>query len=163
LGPAVGRPISPTGTDITGIAYIPLEFFEFTGRTKVWKEGLELFTESPILGYGFQADRLLLGAHAHNSMVHSLLQTGLLGTIPFFAAIFLGWGLLIQTLRRLNRLAAVHKTLVIQTAGILTFLSVRSFAESTGAFFGVDWLILGPLLLYITIINSAAGRESASP
>ncbi|MCH8256721.1 MAG: O-antigen ligase family protein [Proteobacteria bacterium] len=129
-----------------------------TGRTVVWAEGLRLFKESPLLGYGFHADRLLLEAHAHNILIHALIQTGLMGTIPIIAALLLGWFLLLKNLRNLNRLPAGHKILVIQTAGILAYLSVRAVSESTGAFFGVDWLILGPLLLYVRVIDSASAR-----
>ena len=149
----------PGGTNIPGIGRVPPKFFEFTGRTKVWRQGLGLFTESPLLGYGFHADRLLLGTHAHNSLVHSLIQTGLLGAIPFMAALLLGWILLFKSLRKLKHLAVAHKILVIQIAGIFAFLSIRTVTESTGAFFGVDWIILGPLLLYVGVLDSAGARS----
>jgi O-antigen ligase len=140
------------------LGIIPENFFEFTGRTAVWKEGWSLFKESPVLGYGFQADRLLLGTHMHNAFLQSLVQTGLLGTIPFLAALIFGWGLLIKALRNLNRFSVEHKHLVIQTAGILVFFSIRSFPESTGAFFGIDWLLLAPLLLYLTLVDHAGAE-----
>ena len=92
----------------------------------------------------------------HNSVLHAMIQTGLLGTIPFVGAILWAWYLLIATLRRLDRLGPMQKTTVIQAAGMLIFLSLRSLSESTGAFFGVDWLLLGPLLLYLQLVNSAA-------
>ena len=149
----------PGGTNIPGIGRVPPKFFEFTGRTKVWRQALDLFTDSPLLGYGFHADRLLLGTHAHNSLVHSLIQTGLLGAIPFMAALLLGWILLFRSLRQLNQLAVAHKILVIQIAGIFAFLSIRTVTESTGAFFGVDWIILGPLLLYVGVLDSAGARS----
>ena len=133
---------------------IPAGFFGFSGRRVVWEKGLDLLGESPLLGYGFQADRLLLGTHAHNSLIQSLVQSGVLGTIPFVAAMLLGWFLLLVSLQRISRLAALHRTLVIQTAGIMVFLSIRAITESTGAFFSVDWLILAPHLLYIQVLNS---------
>ena len=125
----------------------------------MWRQALDLFTDSPLLGYGFHADRLLLGTHAHNSLVHSLIQTGLLGAIPFMAALLLGWILLFKALRQLKHLAVAHKILVIQIAGIFAFLSIRTVTESTGAFFGVDWIILGPLLLYVGVLDSAGARS----
>jgi len=133
-------------------------FGTLTGRTVVWAEGIRLIKQSPLLGYGFHADRLLLGTHAHNSLIHALMQTGLIGTLPFMAALLLGWFLLLKSLRNLNRLAAVHKGLLIQSAGVLAFLSVRAVFESTGAFFGVDWLILAPLLLYVKVVDPASAR-----
>ena len=117
-----------------------------------------MIKESPILGYGFQGDRLLLGTHMHNSVLHSLFQTGIMGVIPFVAALGLGWFLLIVVLRKLGSLPPVHKHLVIQVAGILVFLSLRSLTESTGAFFGVDWLLLAPLLLYLQVVSRSLRR-----
>lgn len=140
--------------NITNVDRIPPGFFGFSGRTEIWSKGLEVFGESPLLGRGFHADRLLLKTHAHNSIIQALVQTGLLGTLPLIAGLILGWVLLLKSLQNLTRFSAFHKTMVIQTAGVLAFLSVRSITESTGAFFSVDWLILAPHLLYVQIINS---------
>lgn len=145
-----------------GSRRIRAEFFEFTGRSAVWAEALRLVRDSPVLGYGFHADRLLLGTHAHNAVVHSLLQTAVAGTIPFLGALLFGWLSLIRVARRLNSLPTSHKHLVIQSGGILAFLSMRTFPESTGAFFGVDWLILAPLLLYLHLVSSE-GAMTPSP
>jgi len=143
---------------------VPKHFFNFSGRTGVWKEGLRLFSDSPVLGYGFHADRLLLGTHAHNSFVHSLMQTGVLGTIPFVVGLILAWVLLLRAGLNLYRFSQNNKALFIQATGVLVFLSVRSVYESTGAFFGVDWLLLGPLLIYLQAVNSSrAQNDIGSP
>ncbi|MCI0895372.1 MAG: O-antigen ligase family protein, partial [Chloroflexi bacterium] len=131
-------------------------FFTLTGRTAVWAQGWQLLKLSPLFGFGFHADRLLLdGQHMHNAVMHALVQTGLIGTIPFVGAFLWGWILLFKALRNLARLPAVHKQLVIQAGGVLAFLSLRAIPESTGAFFGVDWLLLAPLLLYLQVVNYA--------
>ena len=150
------------GVDIPVLGRIPSGFFSFSGRRQVWRQGLDLFTESPLLGYGFHADRLLLGTHAHNSLVHSLLQTGVVGTIPFAAGMFLAWALLIRGGINLSRFSQDHRPLFIQVAGMLAFLSIRSITESTGAFFGVDWLLLGPILLYLQVLNSGLARTEVT-
>ena len=99
----------------------------------------------------------------HNAVLHALVQTGLIGTIPFVGAYLWGWVLLFKALRNPARLPAVHKQLVIQAGGVLAFLSLRAIPESTGAFFGVDWLLLGPLLLYLQVVNYAhTGREATA-
>jgi len=143
--------VSMTGVPTPGL---------FTNRTDVWRQGIKILGESPILGYGFHADRLILKAHVHNSLVHALVQTGLLGTIPYVAALLIGWFLLLNLVRKINQTLEASKTLIIQTAGILTFLTIRMIPESTGAFFSVDWLILAPLLLYLQVANSASHEES---
>jgi O-antigen ligase len=139
-------------------------FFKFTGRTAVWAEGLRLFKDSPLIGFGFHADRLLLGTHMHNSVLHALLQAGLIGAMPFVAAVIFAWALFIRIVRKLDLMAGAHKHLVIQCGGVLAFLTMRSFPESSGAFFGVDWLILAPVMFYLQVVNNerqASAGESA--
>lgn len=145
------KPLSPstTATDLR----LPENFFKLTGRTEVWKAGIDQFLETPILGIGFNADRLALGAHMHNSYLQALIQTGLLGSIPFVTAIIYTWILLWQLVRNINEFPPARKHMVIQSAGVLAFLSVRTITESTGAFFGVDWLLLAPIFLYLQIVR----------
>ena len=128
-------------------------FLNLTGRTSVWSDGFELFKEQPILGRGFHADRLLLGTHMHNTFMHALIQTGLAGTIPLVVALLFGWVLLINVLRNRASLPGIHRHLIIQVAGVMIFFSFRAIPESTGAFFGVDWLFLAPILVYLQVLN----------
>ena len=129
-----------------------------TGRVPVWKEGLRLFKESPALGRGFHADRLLLGTHMHNAYMHALLQTGILGIMPFVGALLLGWVLLIKLLITRATLPQAQKHQIVIVAGIMVFLTVRTITESTGAFFGVDWFLLAPLLLYLQQVGMPNGN-----
>lgn len=128
-------------------------FLQFSGRTAVWVEGWRLVKNSPLIGFGFHADRLLLGTHMHNSVLHALLQAGLVGAILFVAAMMLAWILFFRIIIKPALLSGAQRHLVIQCGGILAFLTVRSLPESTGAFFGVDWLILAPILLYLQLVN----------
>ena len=165
-GPEAGSVSEPSKVEINGKARVepPAKSprrrgsITLTGRTEVWAEGLRLYTESPVLGYGFQADRLLLGAHMHNSYIHALLQAGGLGIVPFVAALLMAWVLLLNLVRNRARLPTVHRHLLIQVVGIAIFLSARTITESTGAFFGVDWLLLAPLLMYLQVLSRAVGK-----
>ena len=155
MGPAKEVPVVSTG--LTGepeLDLIPEEFYTFSGRQAVWSDGWDLFKKSPYWGYGFHADRLLLGTHMHNSIMHAILQAGLLGAIPFVFAIVFAWILLLRLVVKLPALASSDKQLVIQCAGVLAFFTLRSFPESTGAFFGVDWLIIAVMLFYLQLVNS---------
>ena len=134
-------------------------FLTGTGRTNIWEAGWKFIEDSPLIGYGFQADRLVLGTHMHNATLHALIQTGFLGAIPFVCAVLWAWFILIKTLRNIDRLSPANKTVLVQVAGMLVFLSVRSLPESTGAFFGIDWLLLGPLLLYLRMIDTADAKS----
>mgnify|MGYP007027274419 FL=1 len=91
--------------------------------------------------------------------MHSMIQTGVIGTLPFLAAMAYGWLLMLKIIFALGRLPAGQKQLAIQTAGILVFLSIRAVFESTGAFFGIDWLLLAPLLLYLQILNNQPSTD----
>lgn len=161
--------VSVQKPEVTGGLYFPVlgripeGFLTFSGRTKVWRDGLALFQKSPLLGYGFQADRLLLGTHAHNSLVHALLQTGLIGTIPLLAALAWGWLLVLKAVRNRHRVPEGHKVMVTEAGAVLAFLTIRTFTESTGAFFGVDLLLLGPILLYLQVVNFGPARTAATP
>ena len=132
---------------------IPGQFLSLSGRTDIWGEGWQLFKESPLLGFGFHADRLKLGQHMHNAFMHSLVQTGLVGSVLLMSAFLFAWGLLLRALRNRPRLPQVHQLLVVQAGGILAFLTVRAITESSGAFFGVDWLILAPILMYLQLVD----------
>ena len=142
------------GWRIPLLGRIPEGWFTFSGRTMIWSTSWKLFNQSPVLGSGFHADRLIMGQHVHNSYIHSLVQTGVVGGIPFMAALGFTIILLVRVLRNLSRVPTVHRHLVIQTSGVLATLMLRTIFESTGAFYGVDWLILAPSMLYLQVINS---------
>ena len=135
----------------------------FSGRTQVWEDGLSLFKESPILGHGFNADRLILKTQMHNSLIHSMVQTGLVGTIPLVAGILLAWGLLLKAVLKLKSYSNPHRIRIVLAGGMLAFFSVRSMAESTAVFFGVDLLLLAPVLLYLSIINQSDDGKDYQP
>jgi len=127
----------------------------FSGRIPVWKDGLSLFKDSPILGHGFNSDRLMLRTQMHNSLIHSMVQTGLLGSIPFVAGILLAWVLVFKSAFNLRSYSDPHRTRIVLAGGMLAFFSIRSVAESTAAFFGVDLLLLTPVLLYLWVVNQS--------
>jgi O-antigen ligase len=128
-----------------------ISLFTLGGRTiGIWPKAFKLFLRSPLIGLGFHADRIFLkGQHAHNAILHSLIQTGLIGTVFFILAFILTWIGLFKLLKKTIR----EKPFLVEIAAIFVFFAIRAITESTGAFFGVDWIILAPLLGYITILN----------
>jgi len=99
----------------------------------------------------------------HNSYLHSLYQTGFIGVIPFLAALILTWILLIKAVKNLRSLPVMHKHLVIQSAGIIVFFSARTISESTAAFFGIDWLLLAPIMMYLQIASNLPSQQETKP
>jgi O-antigen ligase len=123
-----------------------------TGRESTWQRGIEQIKHSPFLGWGFHADRILLQSeHMHNSYLHAMIQSGLLGAIFFLTAIIGIWFLIFRTnlLKRVRMTHGAQPTELIESILILGFLTARSFFESTAAFYGVDLLILVPSMAYI--------------
>jgi O-antigen ligase len=123
-----------------------------TGRESTWQKGLARIAESPVFGWGFHADRLLLNSeHMHNSYLHAAIQAGVGGALLFAAAIVVLWGFLWKSgvLRRVRSAAAEDRSLLTQSILILGFLSARSIFESTAAFYGVDLLLFVPAVAYL--------------
>jgi O-antigen ligase len=126
--------------------------FYLTGRENTWQKGIELFKHSPIFGSGFHADRLMLDfEHMHHSYFHALVQSGALGTIFFLAAIISVWILVFRyrLLKRVREIQGIDQAFLIESILLLAFFTARSFFESTGAFYGVDLLLMVPAMMYI--------------
>ncbi|MCA1813877.1 MAG: hypothetical protein LC624_07995 [Halobacteriales archaeon] len=135
------------------------------GRTGIWDAVLREFWGSPVIGLGFHADRILLAQQVQDAWLHALLQAGILGTAFFVAAWALGWlGLWRLGLRRrFLGLAPEHRAPLVEASVVLAFLTVRSVSESTGAFFGVDLLLLVPLLVYVHAVWAAQATGAPDP
>ncbi len=138
-----------------------------TGRETTWQKGWAQIEQSPFLGWGFNADRILLRyEHMHNAILQALIQTGIIGCL-FFCAVFLWfwWELITSGLiRKAKTLTGSEKAFVMESILIVAFMTVRSFFESTAAFYGVDLLLLVPSMAYaiLTVREKAAGpNESA--
>lgn len=130
------------------------------GRIAIWSKGLEVTSHSPLLGFGFQADRFLVtppvgiyvGAHMSNSYFQALIQTGIIGTIFFLGAFIVAWKHAFRFL--VNRSVAINGTdrlFLIEALALLVFFTFRSFFESTAAFYGVDLIMLAPAIAYLTV------------
>jgi len=128
------------------------ESLVLSGRQQVWEGALEMSLRSPFFGFGFHADRLLLeGEHVHMAYLHALIQTGVAGAI-FFIMGFLGiWVFVVRhkVFQRLKTADQHSRGALGESLAILAFLTVRSFFESTAAFYGVDLLIFIPVVAYI--------------
>ncbi len=114
----------------------------------VWRDSWHLFLRSPVFGFGFQADRFFLeGQHAHNTIIHALVQAGILGTAALTAALV--WVvIMIYNLFRYVSLVKREKIFLIQITAVLIFILIRGTTESF-AFYGADWLFLAPIIVYI--------------
>jgi len=131
-------------------------------RTVIWAKGLDLASESAVLGFGFHADRIYLGGkHVHNSYIQALLQAGLVGTALFVSAWLLAWLEFVRARLRWRRLSSDDQRCLVEAGGVLVFLTARSIPECTGSFFSVDLVILLPILAYIQSLQPLVRRPVA--
>ncbi len=138
-----------------------------TGRDYTWRKGLAQIEQSPVLGWGFHADRLMLNSeHMHNSYLHSAIHAGIFGAGLFVTAIIAIWVLILRSdlMRRIRQVKGADLPLLMQSVLIIGFLTGRSFFESTAAFYGVDLLLLVPAMAFIWVWirdnpGSAVGAE----
>ena len=123
-----------------------------TGRDYTWARGIAQVKQSPLFGWGFHADRLMLDSeHMHNSYVHSMIQAGILGGVFFIAAMVSIWLLIRKNklFKRIRELRSTEQILLIECFMLIGFFTSRSFFESTAAFYGVDLLVFAPAVCYI--------------
>jgi len=142
----------------------------FSGRFDIWRSAWEMLIDSPALGFGFHADRLLMEwpfhNHISNAFLHAFVQSGVLGGILFALAwVWVCW-LLVRWIRGTWTQSAAIRLTVMEVTGVMVFLTLRALFESSGAFFGVDWLILSVLMAYVFAVTRSpgcSGLVSAAP
>jgi O-antigen ligase len=142
------------------------ELLYITNRQNIWNRTIDQVKKSHYLGWGFHADRLLLDAeHVHNSYLHAMIHGGILGTIFFLIAILSAWVLIIKNklIKRIRYIRGPDQTLLAESVLLLGFMTERSFFESTAAFYGVDLLLLVPVITYLFLWISSERKEIADP
>lgn len=143
------------------------KLLSLTGREYTWQRGLEQVGRSPIYGWGFHADRLLLHSeHMHNSYLHAAIHSGILGALFFLAGVISVWLIAVKRglLKNLKYLQGDDKPFLLESVLLTGYLTARSLFESTAAFYGVDLLVYLPAVAYILVwlrMNPDLGTSSA--
>jgi O-antigen ligase len=135
-----------------------------TGRETTWEKGIEQIRHSPFLGWGFNADRILLNAeHMHNSYLHAALHTGLLGALLFALTFISLWILILKSriILRARDVVGPNRPFLFESILIIGFLTTRGFFESTGAFYGVDLLLFVPAAAFVGLMSRAEIRPAS--
>jgi O-antigen ligase len=136
------------------------DFRSMTGRTRAWNNGIETGLESPLLGWGFQADRFLIKEHVHNTYLYAFMTAGFPGLIAFMAGLVWAWGLFIKIMWKFTSDNPARRVFLIQAGGILAFFTVRSIPEVCGAYFSVDYMIMLPILAYLNILHNKLEEDA---
>ena len=138
------------------------QFASLTGRTDLWKESLRMFAARPLLGYGYVASRVLLlqvfawAGEAHNALVESLLDLGVIGATALFVPFTVG---LIGSIRRLNKWLPGDDATIAWVAGALAFLTMDGIPMASFAgFLTYDPIVMVTAVIVYQAISS--GRET---
>jgi O-antigen ligase len=137
-----------------------------TGRENAWNLGIRWIKESPLLGWGFHADRIMMNnLHMHNSYLHSAIQEGLVGALLFLGAFIGIWAMMLwKNVFKVSRnLEGQDQVLLMESVLIVAFLTSRSFFESTAAFYGVDLLLIIPAMAFISMMLRDPGAPDTEP
>ena len=104
-------------------------------RFKVYQETLAVFGQHFLLGRGAYAYKVYDAVMAHNFVLESLVESGILGSIPFFIA-------LIICLRRMNQLKRMRSTYLYA----VVFMLIKAMIEPTFYLVSIEiffWLFVG--------------------
>jgi O-antigen ligase len=125
------------------------------GRTSTWERARPVIYRSPIWGYGMQADRYLLEGyeHAHNTYLYALLTSGILGTAAFVGGLVWAWAILFRAVKSTVLTRSPPPPFLYEALGILTFFTVRSISEVSGPMFGVDYMLMLPVMVYLGLLR----------
>jgi O-antigen ligase len=132
-----------------------------SGRFYIFHEAWQLIKEAPFIGYGPQADRrvLTIVGNAQNAVLYALLCGGFLGGAGYIGGLVLSWVFLARALRRRHLLSPDERTTLLQVAGVLAFLTMRSYPENCAALFSVDLLLQLPAMVYLGELDRAFSRN----
>lgn len=138
------------------------ELLDMSGRLGIWEDSVQLIMNSPFIGHGFQADRVLGIGHVHNTLLYVLLTSGLLGCAAFVAGIASAWVAAVRAIWKglvQNGSETVH---FAQSLGILAYFTARSIPEVSGGLYSVDLLVMIPVMAYLWAIGSTPQQVKTS-
>jgi hypothetical protein len=118
----------------------------------------ELIKQSPVIGYGWRADRRVAFMDAQNGVLYALLSGGFVGGFGFIAGLTAGWVLMLRLWWRINLLPPDERVTFIQTAAIMVFFTLRTMPENCAALYSVDLMVQLPALVYLGELDRALKR-----
>jgi O-antigen ligase len=139
------------------------ELASMSGRTRIFDAAWQLIKAAPFIGYGPQADRqLTIVGNAQNAGLYALLGGGFLGGVGFIGGLAFSWVLLMRAFRRRHLMTKSERTTLLQVAGVLAFMTMRSYPENCSALFSVDLLLQLPARVYLGELERAFKRQRAA-
>jgi hypothetical protein len=122
-----------------------------SGRIGLWKKSLKPITDNFLIGYGPQADRILIAENISNIFLYSLLCGGILAFI-FILLIIINILNIILYLAFVKKYFFNKKNIIVNSSiFFIIFLLFRSLFENSFAIFGFDFMIF---IICCTILHN---------
>ncbi|WP_456380197.1 O-antigen ligase family protein [Thiolapillus sp.] len=128
-------------------------FKSMSGRDRIWSNAWEAIKEQPLLGYGPQADRRIILENAQSGSLYAWLSGGILGVIGYVGGVLVVWWIFFRIYLGNHDIPQRHWRMLMMSAGILAFFTLRSYPENTAALFSVDLLVQLPAMVYIAMLH----------
>jgi len=123
-----------------------------SGRDRAWENAWAAVSSNPLIGYGFEADRWMIGEHVHNTYMYALVAGGIPGLGLFVGGLVWAWALFVKLLRHPGLADSGQKLTLIQVGGVLAFFTLRSIPEVCGSNYAVDYMVMLPAILYVHVL-----------
>lgn len=130
----------------------------FTGRTVIWKFGLEQFLEKPIFGYGPQShrDHFIVDnylRHFHNLIIQIIVSVGAFGSVFIFAFFAIMVVYLLKNIFIYIKKDDKYYYVFVFLFAVLAMLAMNSMAEVTILFIArfamfIFWMYLGYIQVF---------------
>ncbi|MFA5142984.1 MAG: O-antigen ligase family protein [Candidatus Omnitrophota bacterium] len=135
-----------------------------TGRTFMWKKAWELIRQNVFLGYGFGAGSRITFMMSyskdftwiHNAWIEVMLNLGLLGLIPFFAAFLSAWRELVISFfsKKVSLSEGGLSGVIVENIGVMSIITLGSITGSAiGAWQTYDILIYISILAFANLLH----------
>ena len=119
-----------------------------SNRFENWEKAIQVIKKNYFLGYGAQADRLLINQSIHNSILYATLSGGIIGGISIIL-IYLYSILILIKFYFSNAVKNKNDFIAHYSAFVLVIVSLRSILETSFAVFSIDYLIYISAFLYL--------------
>ena len=122
-----------------------------SGRLNIWKISIDIIKQDPFVGYGAQADRLLIlnQQSVHNAILYSWLCGGIISAIIILFYYLKGLYFFINFLKSKN----YKKNLFVSSSLlIIIIIFLRSLFETSFAVYSIDYLVF--LITFYYMKNS---------
>ena len=119
------------------------------GRLGIYNSVWRAFWDSPLIGYGPQADRRVTFINAQNGFLYALLCGGFIGGGAWIAGFALTFVYMARAIMEPSRIPTRDSDVFIQVAGLMVFFALRTIPENTAALFSVDLMLQLPAMVYL--------------